>query len=197
MQIGSHKIIMGRLPLAYLFLAGTLAGILLMNIGKSVLLNNTGLLNEYVLYDMKSMTVDSGALFWYVTGKRMKCLVFVAALSTTSIGLVIVTGAMLWYGAAVGMFITAAVLRYGLKGVLLMIVSIFPQSLLYVPAIFFFMGWCEQVCREIHQKLPADKRRNVAIRLIQLFIVTVVVIIGCFLESYVNPMLLKKFLKIF
>ena len=57
---------MGRkgtgLPVLPVFFAGLAAGILVMNIGKSILLENTGLFDEYTLYNMKYMTVDNSAL---------------------------------------------------------------------------------------------------------------------------------------
>ena len=68
-----RKISVGnKLPLGSLFWIGVLAGIIVMNLAKSILLDGTGLLDEYTLYHMKYMTVDSGALFYYILWLRMK-----------------------------------------------------------------------------------------------------------------------------
>ena len=160
MRMSNKKLTLGRLPVGYLFLTGLVVGILFVNIGKSVLLKSTGLLNEYILYDMKNMTVDSSALFWFVTGKRLKEILFLAALATTNLGLVTVSAMSIWYGAAVGTFWTTAVIRYGLKGMVLVLVSGFPQYVMYIPMMLFFLGWCEQICREIHQNIPTEGRKG-------------------------------------
>ena len=47
----------GRLKLLPVFCAGLLAGIVIMNLGKSILLENTGLFDEDTLYHIKYMTV--------------------------------------------------------------------------------------------------------------------------------------------
>lgn len=199
MRIGGKRMTTGRLPLLYFFLAGVLLGTILMNAGKSMLLEDTGLLDEYALYHMKYMTVDSNALFWYVMGKRLKTVVFMAVLATTYLGLAAVCAMAACCGATLGMFLSAVVIRYGLKGVLLALTGVFPQYLLYVPAIILLMIWCERVCRGIYFRGAADTdsgQRPMG-RLLQLLVIFLVVITGCMLESYVNPVLLSGLLKIF
>ncbi len=189
----------GRIPLMYLFIAGIFLGIILINLGKKALLENTGLLNEEALYYMKYMTVDGNALFWYVLGIRLKPLMILAVLSTTYLGLVAVCATVVGYGAAAGMFLAAAMIQYGAKGILLVITAIFPQYLIYGPAFFFLMVWCEQICRFIYFEKGAGlgSRQLVLVKLLQLFGTIAVVITGCVLESYVNPLVLKNLLKIF
>ncbi len=189
----------GKLPLLYLFLAGALLGILLINLGKAALLEHTGLLNEEALYHMKYMTVDGHTLFWYVLGIRVKHLLILAVLSTTYLGLAAVCSAVVGYGATAGMFLAVAMIRYGLKGVLLVITAVFPQCLLYVPGFFFLMVWCEQTCRFLYFEKGArlGNKKFLLVKLLQCLGVMVVVIVGCVLESYVNPVIFKKMLKIF
>ena len=91
----------GRLPLFAVFLTGILAGIFIMNIGKSILLENTGLLDEYALYHMKYMTVNSNALFYYVLKQRMGTLLILAVSATTYLGLAVCLGMTLWCGRGI------------------------------------------------------------------------------------------------
>lgn len=201
MRIGGRKVHTGRLPLLPIFLGGLALGIIVMNLGKGLLLDNTGLLDEYTLYRMKYMTVDGNALFLYVLQSRLKSIALLAIMATTYLGLVTIGGFTAWYGMSAGMFLSALVIRYGIKGVLLALTGIFPQYLLYVPAIVCLMTWCEQTCRSIYFRTyaPQDQgiRQTIPKRLIQLLSVTAVVIIGCVLESYVNPFLVTNLLKIF
>ncbi|MDE6168935.1 MAG: stage II sporulation protein M, partial [Acetatifactor sp.] len=124
----------GRLKLLPVFCAGLLAGIVIMNLGKSILLENTGLFDEDTLYHMKYMTVDGSALFSYVFRKRIMTVLILAMLATTYLGLAVCVGTAFWYGMSAGGYLTALALRYGLKGILLALAGVFPQYLLYVPA---------------------------------------------------------------
>ena len=193
-----HK---GRLPLGPIFLAGVLAGILMMNLGKSILLENTGLLDEYTLYHMKYMTVDSSALFYYVLCLRMKTAITLAILGTTYLGLVVCAGTTFWYGLSAGAFLSAAVIRYGLKGILFACVGILPQYLVYAPVFVILVMWCEALNRSIYFPNSSVTEGNGDIpwlkRLAQLLLILGVLLLGCLLESFANPGLLGKFLKIF
>lgn len=200
MKIGGRRVWNGRLPLMPMLLAGILLGGILMNCGKGLLLDGTGLLDESSLYHMKYMTLDSNAFFCYVLGIRLRSVLILAVMATTYLGLVVISGAVLWYGASMGMFLAAVIVRYGMKGVLFAVVGIFPQYLLYVPAMIFLVGWSEQLCRSIY----FDKNRGfeggyrqAAVKLLQLGGVVLVVIIGSALESYVNPFFVSKLLKFF
>ncbi len=203
MRFHLKKLYTGRLPVRQFFLAGLLLGILVMNFGKGFLLENTGLLDEYVLYHMKYMTVDSRALFIYVLGKRITVLVFLLIIATTYLGLAAVCALSGWYGMLLGMFLSTAMLRYGLKGILLSVVSLFPHSLFYVPALIALMACCEHICRSVYFKggslyLEEGKKSIVPPeKIIQLLLVLAAVVIGSFLESYLNPHLLLGLLKIF
>lgn len=201
MRIGGKRVHMGRLPYLIIFLAGLVLGVLLMNAGKALFLDSTGLLDEYSLYHMKYMTVDGNALFLYVLQQRLKDVLFMAVMSTTYLGLVVISGMLLWYGAAAGMFLSAVVIRYGMKGILLALTSVFPQYILYIPAMICLIVCCEQTCRSIYFKnsltIEDSVRGTIPRRLLQLAVITAVVITGCALESYVNPHLLSNLLKIF
>ncbi len=200
MRLGSRKFNMkGRLPFLYLFMAGIFLGMILINLGKKVILADTGILNEESLYQMKYMTVDGNALFWYVLGIRLKPLISLVVLSTTYLGLAAVGTMAVSYGVSAGMFLAAAVMRYGIKGILLVSTAIFPQYLIYGPALFFLLVWCEQICRLIYFEKAArlGSRQLVLVKLLQLLAIIAIIIVGCVLESYVNPIFLKKNLKNF
>ncbi len=200
MRFGSRKFtIRGRLPFLYLFMAGIFLGMILINLGKKVLLADTGILNQEALYHMKYMTVDGNDLFWYVLGTRLKPLISLVILATTYLGLAAVGAIAVSYGVSAGMFLAAAIMRYGVKGILLVITAIFPQYLIYGPALFFLLVWCEQICRLIYFEKTARlaSRQLVLVKLLQLLAVIAIIIAGCVLESYVNPIILKKVLKNF
>lgn len=201
MRIRWKKWELGRLPLFPIFMAGVLLGIALMNFGKNVLLENTGLLDETTLYHMRYMTVDGKALFVYSLGQRFLLVAAVTVLATTYLGLAVICVVTGWYGLLMGMFFSAGILRYGVKGILFAFVGMFPQYLFYIPAFLSLMLWCEGLCREIcfHKGAPiqGEGRAGIWTRLLRFLAILLAVFLGCLLESYVNPVLMTALLKIF
>ncbi|MBQ7780729.1 MAG: stage II sporulation protein M [Lachnospiraceae bacterium] len=187
-----------------IMIIGFVVGILIMNIGKKILLENTGLLSEYTLYDMKYSAIDSNAFFVYVLQKRIGVMLVLAVLSTTWLGMAAAWTGAAWLGISFGMLVMASLLRYGLKGILLVGTGVFPQALIYFPVALFMLQWSYEFCSAIYypERLQMGKEsfgKNQLLRkkMIQFLFLLGVVIIGCILESYVNPTLVLNLLKIF
>jgi len=192
----------GRFPIGTFFFTGFIAGILIMYFGKSVLLESTGLLDENTFVDMKYMTVDSSALFYYVLKKRMGSALILMILSTTYLGLLVCTIFSIWYGIMSGAFMSALIIRYGIKGLLLAAVSIFPQYILYFPAFAALLLLCAELNRKIYfQKYgysgTGGKAKVFSGKFVTLLVIIAVIFAGCVLESFCNPKILLSFLKIF
>lgn len=200
MKIFNRQLQTGGKNLLPVFCAGMLAGIFILNIGKSTFVDNTGLFDEYILSGMKYMTVDGSALFYYVLRKRLLLLLIMAVLATTYLGYAICIGAAAWCGMAAGTYLSALVLRYGLKGLVLAAVGVFPQYLIYVPAVVLMLGWCESLYRAIYSRgacVDAADKVFWMKKLGRLGLIGTIVALGCLLEGYVNPRLLIGYLKIF
>lgn len=178
-----------------------LAAIVAVNIGKNLVLENSTLLNEYTLYNMKYMTVDSSVLFYYILKSRLFSVLVITILSTTYLGMVVCAGASLWYGVCAGSYLALAVLRYGVKGVLLVLAGVLPQFFLYVPAMVLLIRWCEGIYRGIYLykgiKNEAGGSLLLPRRILQYVGIIALMLIGCVLESFVNPHIMMGLLKIF
>lgn len=199
MQFAGRRLSFEQRRFFSFFCMGFVLGILVMNIGKSIFLKETGLFDEYTLYQMRYMTVDSNALFCYIFRKRISRMLALTVISTTYLGFVACMGTSLWYGMSAGVFLTTLTLRYGVKGILLAIVSMFPQYLLYVPAVLALLSWCEELFRGIYTRGEynmSDKKLLVK-KAGRLVVILSVITLGCLLEGYVNPYLLLGYLKIF
>lgn len=200
MRIAGKRIPTGSRSLLPVFCIGIFAGIVLMSMGKSILLKDTGIFDEYTLYRMKYITVDGNALFCYVFRKRMLALMAVVVLATTYLGYVVCMGVTAWCGMSVGVYLAVLFIRYGIKGLALALVSVFPQIFFFVPAVLLLLGWCEGLYRAIYSRSPGaeiGEKTFVMKKLGWLGVIAAVVIAGCFLESYVSPGLLIGYLKIF
>ncbi|MCM1541934.1 MAG: stage II sporulation protein M [Blautia sp.] len=198
MRLAGKRFGFRRVPVLQIFIAGFLAGILIVNMGESILLDKTGLFDEEVLYHMKYMTVDCNALFCYALRKRLLTVLILAVLSTTYLGLTVCVGTALWYGAAAGGLLAVMVLRYGMKGILLAAASLFPHYLIFFPAIFTLLAWGESVYGSIYHRIGMEPEKNLLIKKTgQLAAVVGMTVAGCALEGYVNPGVFLSLLKIF
>ena len=189
----------GKLPLRFLFLIGFGIGLFVAYFGRGIWFQTTGILDEDTLYRMKYMTVDSGVLFAYVLCKRCRNFFVLIIMATTYLGLVFCGGITVKYGFSIGFFISTAIYRYGIKGLLLGIVGAFPQYLCYVPAILLLIRWCEELHRSIYfyHNITGQGKKSLPGRLGKLALILMVLVLGCILECFVNPVLLKGFLQFF
>ncbi len=182
------------------FCIGFCLGVLFVNIGKGIWTESTGFFSEDTLYRMKYMTVSGDALFSYVLGKRLFIVLVLIIACTTYLGIIACRGIVLWYGMSFGILICTVTMRYGMKGMLLAIVSIFPHYILYVPAMLLLLGWCEELYRSIYRRqgdFDIHNKRDMLRKATRLLGILVLIVSGCAAEGYVNSALLIKFLQVF
>lgn len=187
----------------YLFLGSFFLGVFLMNMGNETLLTEEGIFSAASVSRLKYIEIDNGRFLRYVLRQRMGEGIGLILLSATGIGLTAVYVWVIWQGLLAGMTITAAIIRFGMKGLLLLLGSLFPHQLLIIPAEVMLLGWCyENISRG--QRLGGytstfytGKKQQFLRQGISLLWILIVILIGCILESYVNPMLLSDIVKIF
>lgn len=189
----------GKLPLRFLFVIGFAVGFLIVYWGKGTFLKNMGMLDEDTLYHMKYMAVDNKVLFWYVLCKRGKDFIALVLMATTYLGLLFCGGMTVKYGFSLGLFLGTATCRYGIKGILLCIVGIFPHCLCYVPAMVMLLQWCEDIYRSIYfyHNITGQGKKSLPGKLGKPMLILGVLVLGCVLEAFVNPVLFKGFLQFF
>lgn len=187
----------------YLFLGGFLSGVLIINIWRSSFLEGMDLLNAASLSRLKYLDIDGKAFFIYVLRERLGTALALCLLATTYIGTVAISLYAAGLGIMAGIFLSVSAIRYGLKGVFLVAAGIMPQYILLVPACIMLMNWCYQLCTGMYyphrasENVYGNRKQYFMKKVLQLFFILGVVIIGSLLESYVNPILFSGFLKIF
>ncbi len=187
----------------YLFLGSFFAGVLLMNMGNEALLTENGIFSSASVIRLKYIEIDSGRFFQYVLKHRMVEGAALLVLSATGMGILSIYAFIAWQGALAGMTITAAIIRYGIKGLLLILGGMFPHQLLLIPIKIMLLGWCYENCCRIHfpgkcmAPFYKSKKQQFLRQAIGLLWIGVVMIIGTIMESYVNPILISDIVKIF
>lgn len=189
--------------LIYLFMMGLFLGILFVNIRHDVWIKDDGLLNAAMMKRLQSSEFDGGYLFGYIVRHRVLAILMVSLIASTFIGLPIVCVYVCYLGASAGCILSVAVIRYGIRGVLFMAASIFPQGLLLIPAYFLLFVWSLDSNRRLYGKIDGLEGRYflgkqfVLRKGAALVGIMLAVIIGCAVESYVNPYIVHFILKIF
>ena len=187
----------------YLFLGSFLLGVLVMNFGNELFLGEEGIFSIASMSRLKYVEIDAGRFLGYVLKQRMGEFIVLLLLSTTALGSLCVYAVVSWQGILTGMMITAAFIRYGLKGIILILGSMFPHQCLLIPAGIMLLIWCCENYARIHgrSKMPISHYKNRSQLLVRqgmgLLWIFFVNFIGCILESYVNPILVCDLIKFF
>lgn len=189
--------------LLYLFMTGLFLGILLVNIRHDIWVKEDGLLNAAMIKQLQNSEFDGNYLFGYIVRSRISTILIISMLASTMIGLPIVCGYVCYLGASAGCLLSIAVIRYGIRGLFFMAASIFPQGFLLIPGYFLLFRWGLDCNRSLYGKIDGLEGRYLIgkqfmiTKGIKLVGILVIVILGCLIESYVNPKILQFFLKIF
>ncbi|MCI8946119.1 MAG: stage II sporulation protein M [Lachnospiraceae bacterium] len=184
------------------FFAGLVAGAALVYMNAGIFITDMGFLSRMSLERFKRVELNENAFFFYALSKRMGPLWLAAMLSTTFAGIVTTYLFVMWLGVCMGVVASVSIMRYGIKGILLLAGSMVPHYLCYIPAFFMLADLCFRICTKLYYPVRdftetyEEKTKNFGI-LGNFLMVHAVVIIGVVLESYVNPNVMSELLKIF
>ncbi|WMC92905.1 stage II sporulation protein M [Kineothrix sp. MB12-C1] len=175
----------------------------MINIWKNIFFGEMDLLGAASLNRLKYLDINGSAFLLYILKGRLKTMLFLCLLATTYVGILSVSLYAGFMGMMAGIFLSTAAMRYGIKGIFLIIAGTFPQYLLLVPAYLMLMRWCWQICaglyypHKVYENGYGMRQQYYMKKLLQLTIILVAIFIGSLIESYVNPILLSRFLKMF
>ena len=168
-----------------LFIGSLLLGIMVIVLTGSHFWFEDGLLGSETLERLRSIDIHGSHFFMYLLVRHLAVAGLLLLLSNTMYGRFAVKCFILWQGALFGMYAAAACMQYQLRGALFVSGSLFPHQFVLIPSYVLLIYWClnEQYIRRRKPWLL-------------LWIFTGIVL-GCLLESYVNPILIKDILQFF
>lgn len=196
-----HSLIKRCYYMMYLFMAGVVLGIVLVNAGHGLWVTEDGLLNVEMLLRMKRSIPEAGGILPYVMKSRISVLGMLLILSTTMIGVAAVCGYVVYCGVCAGCLLSVAAIRYGLRGILFVAAGIFPQGILLMPG-YMLLLCCALDCNRLlcghgerYGILAAGMGAGFWMKkAVQIAVLLFFVLLGCVVESYVNPKLLHAIL---
>ncbi|MDE7354559.1 MAG: stage II sporulation protein M [Acetatifactor sp.] len=170
------------------------AGILAANwVGQEKLLQY-GMLNPYYVGQLAYMELDSGAYFLFLLKRRMKVFGMTALFAYTRFGIFVLPGVMGWYAFSLGYLFVNALVCMKFQGMLLVLLSVFPQILFYAAAYFgigrILFGKKTEVALPMGiQKLWKNPK------LFLLLSALLCMAAGIWMEAYVNPLFLIRYIR--
>ena len=189
--------------LLYLFIMGLFLGILFVNIRHDFWVQEDGLLNTAMLEQREECELNGSYLLGYILKHRVSIVIIIGMLASTMIGLPIVCGYVCYLGISAGCILSVAVIRYGIRGLFFMAASIFPQAIFLIPAYLLLFRWGMECNRTLYGKsgnmegYPVSGKQLLLKSAVSFLGILFLVIVGCILESYVNPQIVHFILKIF
>lgn len=176
------------------FLIGFFAGITLFVFGRTWFLGSGSLMGAGRTHYIGYLDIHKNRLFFYVLGLRMRTVVLMLLLSAAPFGHWVRHGYKAWYGFCFGMILTASYAVYGVKGLWLVCVCLFPQILLYIPAFVLLCRISERI-NGLHT--GAYGAAGIRQLLAGVGVVLFLTLAGCLAEGYINSVIVMKMLKNF
>ena len=184
-----------------LFLAFAL-GILLANFMGKEKTAGVGILNDYFIEKFKYAGINRENLFFYIIGERLPEVLLLLLLAFSSLGIVVGLLNLGWQGFSIGFMVSAAIAKYGAGGFLIILGSLFPQYIFYM-AVYagccgltvFLRGRFQNIVKT--GGINREQMRVLGMGTVAGLFLLLVFVTGIFLESYINPIFLKKILKFF
>lgn len=153
-----------------------------------------GAMNEYFINRYMYANIQGRELFPFLFYKRVPEFFLLLFLSVGLYGTFIVDGYICYLGFSVGFLSVISIMNCGIKGIFLMFGFFLPQWFLYAPALGFWRYGLLHYKGSRKEPLPGEKKRGVAFAAAWM-IAGILLLLGIFMESYVNPFFLQKIVR--
>ncbi len=168
--------------LAVFCMLGFFAGIIYANLMSKDYIASIGIFNDFFLDQYSQAEIDVMEYMWYVIRIRVTPVILIAALGSTRLRRAVAAAFLAWTGFGGGMIMTSAVLKMGIKGLILCLIALTPHFIFYAAG-YMVLLWYLYTCPE--------SKWNMAKTVSMILFITV----GVLLECYVNPIIMELFLK--
>ena len=161
-------------------LAGFLAGIVCVCFFPKLFVQSRGFLDTDTLSGFSEWDMNRTGLFLYCLQKRLGIALFLVLLALSGAGMACLILTAAGSGLAAGIILTTLSLRYGIRGSFFFLAALFPQQAVLIPGYGMLLEWC------LHKRTAAGVWVSLA-----------VIGIGCAIEGYLNPFILKAVMRLF
>lgn len=179
----------GRMQVFILeFIVAWIIGILLAYFTKSAYSTNSQYIDTFVYLDLEE--VDTFQLLLFVMQSRIKEYLLIWLFSITILAVPYSTFFILYKGFTIGFVVGAMAVLHGFRGAFYAISLGLPHFLVYSIVMFQTI----MISYKMHDQYNSgicNKRYKILVKQLPAFMVLLsLIIIGCFLESFLNPLLI-------
>lgn len=161
-----------------LYLTGFLIGIISTNLISRKMILYSGIFSESFINQYRQMQIEPGKYLWYVIVNRVFPVLLLGILGCMRRKKILVVIFLCWTGFLCGTGVTLSILKMGVKGMLLGIVSLTPHILFYIVGYFILLWYLYQ-----YPKVQWNGAKTIGVGLS--------LAIGILLETWVNPVLMQ------
>lgn len=163
------------------YMLGFFIGILYANLLSKDYITSMGILNEYFLNQYRADEINTVEYLWYIVRIRLFPVTILGALGCTKLRKGIAAAFLLWTGFSSGLLFTAAVMKMGVKGIILCLLALVPHFFFYIAG-YLALLWYFYTYPQTRWNLS----KTVAFLLL--------LFVGILLECYVNPVIMQMFI---
>lgn len=178
-----------------LFLVGFIIGIVVANVFLTSYQEQMKQLEGGTFQAISENEINFSRLLLYTIGQRLKEFMIFWLLCITILGIPYMIYKMVHAGYLVGFFLSVLAIQYGLKGLLLSMAYIFPHYIIYIPIALICLKKGYLLNTQMNQNYHGNMRetfRFIRSRAGSVFLLMLLLCIGCILETYIGAPLLKK-----
>ncbi len=170
------------------FLFGIIAGTCYVNLVAKyqIALPVFDIYQSTYLTNLADTSVQPKHLLLYVVKLRMRDYLLLWAVQFTAFSGIISGGYILFVGIGAGIFLSYAVIHFGLIGIVIYLLSILPQYIFYGICIYMIF-----ICKKRHGMYAIEPQRSSRSIIILIMISFLMLTLGIYLEAYFNPVLIK------
>lgn len=185
------------------FFTGIILGGFVVWWNKDKFVQDSYFLGEEVFKRFGYTSIYKEGFFYYIFKNRFELFLLLALSSFTSFMGGIFYFFIFWLGLCSGVIGITLLLKFGIKGMLLLFGLIFPHILIYIPCFVGLMKFlykfqnAGKISRSSMAGVKHAGNRPFSTFLLTITCFLIILLTGIFLESYVNPLVLKKITSFF
>lgn len=192
----THRLKLKQVIIGILFL-GIFAGVIFANLFRTEFFQQAETIDSAFMVKIKEMNIEYVKLLQFVLIHILKPYALIWIFSITILGIPYIGYFIIKQGFSIGFVISVLTMNYGIKGIILFLSYIFPQYIIYIPVftLVIYRAYNLNCNMYFTGKDSIKSKKKLVLEKIPLIILlTIFIIIGCLIETYINSFILKNIL---
>jgi len=178
-------------------IVGIVAGSIAVNFMSDIQSNNIQSYINGFLANVNTVSVDYSSIFYLSLSNNLKTAILLILLGLSVIGIPFILGLILFRGFVLGFTVGFLIEEFGTKGLILSLLSIFPQNLIILPCLISIgvtgLTFAITVIRNRTRSYQESYSQMISgYMLLNLFFSFLLIISGL-IEGYISPVFIKLF----